>query len=123
MARMLGRFRRGGCGNFACRLCGPGDVRWNKRREQHEVTVVIEEEARRPIIFDEYDLAVIGMFEEDPAEAERLRGECRHHCNGDEIVSGHESEACDFTCHPGLAVDPERAARYDAIMDEIEARP
>lgn len=36
MARMLGRFRWGGCGNFGCRLCGPGDTRAAKRAEQRE---------------------------------------------------------------------------------------
>ena len=32
--RMLGRYRRAGCGHFRCRMCGPGDTRWAKRSER-----------------------------------------------------------------------------------------
>jgi hypothetical protein len=42
MARMLGRERRAGCGNFRCRLCGPGDTRRAKRREAREAEREIE---------------------------------------------------------------------------------
>ena len=44
---MPGRFRRDGCGNFRCRLCGPtGDEikRWRKRVEAREVAAEIEDE-------------------------------------------------------------------------------
>ena len=47
--RMPGRFRRDGCGNFRCRLCGPnGDEikRWRKRVEAREVAAEIEDERR-----------------------------------------------------------------------------
>jgi hypothetical protein len=37
------------------------------RDRPREVRVVIEEDSPRPLIFDEHDLAVIGMFEDRPA--------------------------------------------------------
>jgi hypothetical protein len=53
MARMLGRERCGGCGNFRCRLCGPGDVRWAKRREQHELSDELAAELREALAASE----------------------------------------------------------------------
>jgi hypothetical protein len=44
--RMLGRFRRVGCGRFRCRLCGPGDVRQAKREEKRLVRREAEREQR-----------------------------------------------------------------------------
>lgn len=95
---------------------------WQKQptRADELRLVVIEQDPPRPfIVFDDYDLAVIGMYE-DPAETEARLGECRHGCNGAEVVSGHESDVCDWQCHPGLVMDPERAARFDQIMTEFE---
>jgi hypothetical protein len=43
--------------------------------------------------------------------------DCRHGCNGDDVVRGYGSDVCDFTCHPGLALDPEKAARYEAALE------
>lgn len=47
-----------------------------------------------------------------------VRGECRHGCNGTEVIHGHASGACDWQCHPGLTLDP---ARFDALMNRPQA--
>jgi hypothetical protein len=57
MARMPGRFRRGGCGHFRCRLCRPGDARYFKRAEQRQVAAWIAE-LPDPSILDAYDEVV-----------------------------------------------------------------
>ena len=118
MARMLGRFTSGGCwsgGRSHGRPCippGPDcagwvqDTRRRKRAEARGVARLIRESDR-----------------EDPpdwADREAIAGECRHGCNGDDIVNGHASEECDFLCHPGLSVDPERAERFEAILGRLE---
>ncbi len=101
MARMLGRFRTGGCG---CGVPGPDcsgherDTRKRKRAEAREV----EREVRQAGAY------VI------PAPFTGL-SDCRHGCNGDCIVLGGGSEVCTFTCHPGLSPDPVRSARAAAI--------
>lgn len=98
MARMLGKYTAG----CLCRDCnGGGSTRWRKRVEAREWSAA---EGLRPLL-------------PEPFADE---SDCRHGCNGDEIVNGHESDACDFTCHPGLELDPERAARFDAIMARLE---
>ena len=51
---------------------------------------------------------------------EAVTGECRHGCNGSHVELGYPAERCDWQCHPGVAFDPERAARFDAKMAEIE---
>jgi hypothetical protein len=68
-----------------------------KRAEARLVLVEVEEEGP-PAVFDEYDLAVIGMYEDD----------CQHGCNGDCVEYG--SDRCDFTCHPGAGQQGRRSA-------------
>jgi hypothetical protein len=59
----------------------------------------------------------------DWAEREAVAGECRHGCNGDCLVLGSGSEVCDFLCHPGLSLDPVRAARTAAIEERFGLWP
>ena len=80
------------------------------RRERHEARISVEREGQPEAFFDAHDLAVIGAYE----ELETLEGECRHGCNGDDIVCGYASETCDFLCHQGLDVDEEKAERFAA---------
>lgn len=88
MARMLGR-------SFMWRR----DTRWHKRREQRQWPRAEMPPSLLPAPFtDESD--------------------CRHGCNGDCAVYGYASETCDWQCHPGLGLDPVRAARFDAMMTE-----
>jgi hypothetical protein len=56
-----------------------------KRAEARLVLVEIEDEAPPAVVFDEHELAVIGMYE----------GDCQHGCNG----SPCGSEQCTFICH------------------------
>lgn len=66
-----------------------------KRAEARLVLVEIEDEVPPPVVFDEHDLAVIGMYEDD-AQREAHLGECRHGCSGSPSCT---SGACTFTCH------------------------
>ena len=100
MARMLGRQRQSGCGNFGCRLCGPGDTRLAKRTEQRQVRREMSRRDPLPAPYADYS-------------------DCRHGCNGSEILSGYSSDTCDWQCHPGLEPDPERAARFEAMHESI----
>jgi hypothetical protein len=106
MARMLGRWLSGGCG---CKSRGPdccgheASTRWRKRVEARQW------------------LAAEGLLPLPLLPAPHTdESDCRHGCNGAEVVYGHESEVCDFTCHPELALDPVRAARYDAVMAALQ---
>lgn len=84
---MLGHYCRGP-GGYKCQCCrDPDTTRWRKKVERREVLVEIEDEAPPPVFFDEHDLAVIGMYEDE--------GECQHGCNG----SPSCSERCTFVCH------------------------
>ena len=68
----------------------PGnETRWRKRVERREVLVEIEDEMPPAVFFDERDLAVIAMYEDE--------GDCQHGCSGDCVGSG--SERCTFVCH------------------------
>lgn len=92
MARMLGRRQVPGCcpGTRAgmppgpdCSGGGSMGTRAAKRAEQRQALTLTEED-------------------DDPFEREAARGECRHGCNGDDIVNGYDSGVCDFLCHRDL---------------------
>lgn len=57
-----------------------------KRAEERLVLVEIEDDVRAPVEFDDYELAVIGMYE----------GECQHGCTGSPSCTGPD---CTFICH------------------------
>lgn len=107
MARMLGHYGGGECG---CADCSPPrgrhsarlSSRWRKRIEQRELEREMSRRDPLPAPFTDYS-------------------DCRHGCNGSEILSGHSSDICDWRCHPGLEVDPERAARFEAMTLRLEA--
>jgi hypothetical protein len=64
--RMLGHMGLYGCGSSKCPHCSEdGTTRRRKRIEQRAVRVIIEDEARAPVWFDEHDLAAIAAHEED----------------------------------------------------------
>jgi hypothetical protein len=63
--RMLGRFRRSGCGHFGCRLCGPGDVRWAKRSERRDISAEILEGLAAAERGETVDLGSFGQHLDD----------------------------------------------------------
>ena len=99
MARMLGRFSYG----CACRDCAPG----GGTRRQKRI------EARRWMAAEGFLPA--GLI---PVPFTDL-SDCRHGCNGSEVIAGYPSDVCDWQCHPDLRPDPERAARFDAKLAEL----
>lgn len=64
---MLGRYRHlMRCNGVHCSYCAEdGATRWRKRVERREVLIEIEDEI--PVFFDERDLAVTAMYEDDPS--------------------------------------------------------
>lgn len=135
MASMLGRRQVPGCCPGTRAGCDPGPdcsgggstgARAAKRAEQQFVAAeawretalitnprVVYEDDPAPF-FDEHDIAGIERYAD--------YSDCRHGCNGDEITGGYASERCDWTCHPDLSLDPERADRLEAIVARLEAR-
>jgi hypothetical protein len=106
MARMLGHFGSGECGCTDCspprgRHSAPLSSRWRKRIEARQ-----------------WPAAELGPREPLPAPFTDY-SDCRHGCNGGEIVSGYGSDVCDWLCHPDLTLDPERAAKWDAVYESI----
>jgi hypothetical protein len=82
-------------------------ARYRKRQEAREVARELS--ARDPLPVPFTDLS-----------------DCRHHCNGSHVLNGHPDPLCDWQCHPGLRLDPARAARYDefaAWYGTEEAQP
>jgi hypothetical protein len=113
MARMLGRYRIGFCGNPRC--CPPhGGVRKRKRAERRHA----DAEACEAI-----GAALAAMLDAlDPAGFVQYDGDCRHGCNGDCVVLGAGSDVCDWQCHPGLTLDSVKAARFEEKVADLTSR-
>lgn len=107
MPRMLGRYRTPGCwsGTRSDHRTHPDggpdcsghyrDTRWRKRVESRSWLAAEGYPPEALVVADELD--------------------CRHGCDGAEVVHGHPSDVCNWQCHLGLVIDPERAARWDAL--------
>ena len=108
MARMLGRNRHYPCPAAdctRCRSCGDGnETRAFKRVEQRELARELAPET-----------GIEWLASLEPALYDL--SDCRHGCNGDCIVTGIGSDVCDFTCHPGLEHDEDKAARVAAALE------
>ncbi len=114
MARMLGRYRIGFCQDSRC--CPQhGKVRKRKRAEQRQADMEISEAIGEALA------AMLDVLDPD-GFVQYDDGDCRHGCNGDCVVLGGGSGVCDWRCHPGLTLDPVKAARFEEKVAALASR-